>query len=41
MSYTDDLILNSIKKSRDGIEGEPDALMKAMNRADLYRKKFK
>ena len=38
MSYTDDLILNSIKKSRDGIEGEPDALMKAMNKAGLVQK---
>lgn len=37
MSYTDDLILDSIKKSRDGIE-EPDALAKAMNKAGLVQK---
>lgn len=38
MSYTDDLILNSIKKSRGGIVGEPDALLKAINKAGLVQK---
>ena len=38
MSYTDDLILNSLKKSREDIEGEPDTLLKAMNKAGLVQK---
>ena len=38
MSYTDDLILNSIKKSREDNTGEPDSLMKAMNKAGLVQK---
>ena len=38
MSHSDDLTLNYFKKSREDNTGEPDSLMKAMNRAGLVQK---
>ena len=38
MGHSDDLTLNYLKKSREDNFGEPDALLKAMNKSGLVQK---